>query len=94
MDSNERREEILNILRNSEEPVKGTKLAEKLGVSRQVIVQDIAILRAGGEKIIATPQGYLMLKIGEGKLVKTIVCKHTGYDEIEDELNTDRKSVV
>jgi len=88
MDSKERREEILNILCNWEGPVKGTELAEKLGVSRQVIVQDIAILRAGGEKIIATPQGYIMLKNGEGKLIKSIVCKHSGYDEIEDELNT------
>ena len=88
MDSNERKEEILNILRSSEESVKGTELAEKLGVSRQVIVQDIAILRAGGEKIVATPQGYIMIKNGDEKLVKTIVCKHSGYDEIEDELNT------
>lgn len=88
MESEERKIEIINMLRKSEKPIKGMEVAERLGVSRQVIVQDIAILRAGGEDIIATPQGYLMQKNGEGKLIKTIVCKHSGYDEIEDELNT------
>lgn len=89
MSSDERRLEIINILNKLDEPISGTELAKKLGVSRQVIVQDIAILRAGGEEIIATPQGYIILKdVDESRIIKTIVCKHSTYDEIEDELKT------
>ena len=87
MDANERREEILKTLRDSHEPVKGTDLSEKLGVSRQVIVQDIAILRAKGENILATPQGYLIPKTyGKSKLIKTIACIHKNNEDLEDEL--------
>lgn len=87
MDANERREKILSILKNSEGPIKGTDLSEQLEVSRQVIVQDVAILRARGESILATPQGYLIPQIyGKKKLVKTIVCTHKNNEEIEEEL--------
>ena len=89
MDAWERRERILEVLNNSNKPIKGTQLSEKFGVSRQVIVQDIALLRARGENILATPQGYMVPKLyEENTLVKKIVCKHKGYDEIEDELKT------
>jgi transcriptional regulator of NAD metabolism len=89
MDAGERRQEIINILNKSKDPVKGTELAEKLQVSRQVIVQDIAILRAKGENIFATPQGYLMPEIYEkDRLIKTIVCNHQNNYELEDELRT------
>lgn len=89
MDANERREEILIILSKSQDPVKGTELSEKLEVSRQVIVQDIAILRARGENILATPQGYLIPKAyDKGRLIKTIACTHQSNDELEDELKT------
>ncbi len=89
MDANERRQEILKILKSSSEPVKGTDLSERLEVSRQVIVQDIAILRARGENILATPQGYLIPKTyGKERLIKTIVCTHKTNDELEDELKT------
>jgi transcriptional regulator of NAD metabolism len=89
MDANERRQEILNILSKSERPVKGTDLSEQLEVSRQVIVQDIAILRARGENILATPQGYLIPKIHKKRrLTKTIVCTHKNNIELEEELRT------
>lgn len=87
MDANERRQEILYMLNNSDQPVKGTDLAEQLGVSRQVIVQDVAILRARGENILATPQGYLIPQLyGKEKLIKTIACTHQNNKEIEEEL--------
>ncbi|WP_353097445.1 transcription repressor NadR [Tissierella praeacuta] len=87
MNASERRQEILNFLSKSEEPVKGISLSEKLEVSRQVIVQDIAILRARGESILATPQGYLIPKIHEKrKLIKTIACTHKDNRELEEEL--------
>lgn len=89
MDSNSRRECIVKSLTEKEDPIKGTELANMFDVSRQVIVQDIAILRAAGEKILATPQGYMMMSLKENnKLIRAIVCKHFGYDEIEDELKT------
>lgn len=59
MKPSERHEEILSILKKSEWAVKGADLAISLGVTRQVIVQDMALLRARGEQIIATPSGYL-----------------------------------
>lgn len=57
MNGEERRREIAGLLKG--EPVSATSLAEKFGVSRQVIVQDIALLRAEGEKIISTNRGYI-----------------------------------
>lgn len=89
MDAWERREEILKTLNRSKKPIKGTNLSQTFEVSRQVIVQDIALLRARGEDILATPQGYIIPNINRGnKITKKIVCKHEGYDEIEDELKT------
>ena len=48
MDTKERRSAILQLLRNRTAPVTGAELAARMGVSRQVIVQDIALLRTGG----------------------------------------------
>lgn len=88
MDSNERREKILSIIKKRTEPIKGTNLAGKFNVSRQVIVQDIAILRAAGEKIIATPQGYLLpFFTQDSMLQKTIACGHRS-EEMYEELKT------
>ena len=55
MKGEERRREIARSL--GREPVSATALAERLGVSRQVIVQDVAILRAEGAKILSTNRG-------------------------------------
>ena len=55
-----RRAQILEILKKSEQPVSGTDLAGRLHVSRQVIVQDIALLRAGNKNILSTNKGYLL----------------------------------
>ena len=56
----ERREQILQILKNSKEPVAGTELANQLDVSRQVIVQDMALIRANGVEVFSTNRGYLI----------------------------------
>ena len=53
------RQEILKYIAGSRKPVSGTKLAELFQVSRQVIVQDIALLRAADYDIISTNRGYL-----------------------------------
>lgn len=54
-----RREQILQALRSSPTPLSGTALARTCGVSRQVIVQDIALLRAEDNPILSTNKGYL-----------------------------------
>ncbi|WP_019121928.1 transcription repressor NadR [Brevibacillus massiliensis] len=56
----ERRQQLLEILRSSPEPVAGSRLAGMLQVSRQTIVQDIAFLRKDGYPIISTTQGYVL----------------------------------
>ncbi|MCT4563314.1 MAG: transcription repressor NadR [Maledivibacter sp.] len=83
----ERREQILYILNTKDEPITGSDLAKKFNVSRQVIVQDIAVLRAKGINIMATSNGYYISKRNEdNRNIKTIICKHEGYDSIEKEL--------
>lgn len=57
-----RRDEIVNILRKTKEPITGSNIAKLLGVSRQIIVQDVALLRARGFSIIATTKGYLYIQ--------------------------------
>lgn len=89
MKGNERRERIVAELQAAGAPVSGSSLAKAVGVSRQVVVQDIALLRADGHDIVATSRGYVLLD-GQGKpqvptrLVK--VCH--GLDDLEDELTT------
>ena len=86
MDSKERRKYIKSLL-NSDKPYKGQDLACDLGVTRQVIVKDIAILRAEGLNIIATPEGYIFPSYKEKFLKKVIAVCHRKED-IKDELET------
>ncbi|MCD8148099.1 MAG: transcription repressor NadR [Clostridiales bacterium] len=60
MTGNERRQEILHLLSAGERAISGKELAEQLNVSRQIIVQDIALLRANGTDILSTRTGYLI----------------------------------
>ncbi|MGM0471519.1 MAG: transcription repressor NadR [Bacillota bacterium] len=86
MKAEARREAILNLLSTKETPVTGSKLATKFEVSRQVIVQDIALLRAEGKEIVATSQGYIMPEERSSQFVsRTLACQHDGT-EIADEL--------
>ena len=62
MDPSARREEILQLLQLDIKPMSATNLADRFGVSRQIIVGDIALLRAGGVDIIATARGYILNK--------------------------------
>ena len=84
MDAAERRNEILKTLAESSAPLSATALARRLGVSRQIIVGDVALLRAAGESISSTPRGY-MLTDTPG-LVFTVACVHERKDA-ERELN-------
>ena len=55
-----RRTRLLGLLHAAKGPVAGGRLAQELGVSRQVIVQDVALLRADGKPIVATSRGYVL----------------------------------
>jgi uncharacterized protein len=85
MTGEERRKKIIEILQNSEEPVSGTELAKRLNVSRQVIVQDIALLRAVNRNIISTTKGYVLYYQEVQKVNRCFLVRHTD-DQIEDEL--------
>lgn len=84
MNAKERRSAILTRLRHENGPVSATALAKEHGVSRQIIVGDIALLRAGGEPISATPRGYLLDRESAGEL-HTVAVRHT-TQEMEREL--------
>ena len=62
MNAEKRRENILKLLAESDSPLSGTDLAKCLAVSRQVIVQDIALLRAVNKNILSTNKGYLLFQ--------------------------------
>lgn len=61
MTGNERRAMLLSVLQEANSPIKGNDLADKFQVSRQIIVQDIALLRAANHPILSTTSGYLFL---------------------------------
>lgn len=86
MDAKKRRDFLLAKLKRDTEPVTGAVLAKELGVSRQIIVGDIAILRAAGVDIFATPQGYVLpRRTFKESLRYTIACSHDN-EGIEQEL--------
>ena len=62
LSTSERRNKIIEYLEQTKTPVKGSELAKLFGVSRQVVVTDIAVIRAGNPNLVATNQGYLMFK--------------------------------
>ena len=80
----ERRKEILKMISDSEKPVSGSALGKATGVSRQVVVQDIALLRTEGYPITATARGYVLEKSNEP--VRLFKLCHTS-EQTEEELN-------
>lgn len=77
MNSYERRENIESILKNNTEPITASALAKKFAVSRQIIVGDIALMRAAGLEISATPRGYVLNSKSEiSEDIFTIACCH------------------
>lgn len=79
-----RRAQLLDILGLARSPISGHELAERLGVSRQVIVQDCALLRAAGHDVIATPRGYLLPR--REASVRAVLASRHSREHTEDEL--------
>lgn len=85
MTGNERRNLILQRLSNSSAPLSGLALGQELGVSRQVIVQDIALLRTAGKHIESTNRGYVLSASADP--IRLIKVRHTEEQTVK-ELNT------
>lgn len=81
----QRREEIVNSIKACDGPISGKALAAKYDVSRQVVVQDIALIRAQGVDVISTNRGYIINC--ENAASRIFKVKHTD-DELEEELFT------
>ena len=80
----ERRKAIVNLLLSTKEPISGGELAKQFGISRQIIVQDITVLKGTGYEILSTSQGYVMQKSPLSERVFKL--RHT-TEETEDELS-------
>lgn len=75
MDAEQRRARILSMLNKAEKPLSASALAAEFSVSRQIIVGDVALLRASGNEITATPRGYRIFK-STGAVEHRIACRH------------------
>ncbi len=71
-----RRSRLVELLRSSAAPITGSDLASELGVSRQVIVNDVAIVRASGVPILGSPRGYVLVESTDDRPIATISCRH------------------
>lgn len=82
----ERRQGLLQMIQENDRPVTGTQLAKQAGVSRQVIVQDLSLLKAKGYPVVATARGYLLNDpvLDGTRRIRKVVCRH-GYDQLKAE---------
>jgi len=86
MDKSARRIKILELLRNSKNPISGSELSKTFNISRQIIVQDISVLKASNHQIISTAQGYLLLKSPEKEVARKVVAVSHKPEDTENEL--------
>jgi len=85
MDAGQRRQKILEILNKNSQPVSAGTIAAEFHVSRQIIVGDIALLRAANVAISATPRGYILQEnTNDGEFIHTIACKHSREDLLQE----------
>lgn len=78
-----RRERILAAIGSADEPQSAGALGNRFGVSRQVIVQDVAVLRASGAPIVSTNRGYILAS--KRPVAREFKVYHT-EDELAEEL--------
>lgn len=88
MEGTQRRKQIAKQLRLAEKPVSASKFAQEFGVSRQIIVGDIALLRAAGVNIIATARGYKMQATNGGGGRRGKIAVQHDATQIREELET------
>ena len=85
MKATERRKAIVNLLLSSEKAISGGELSKEFGVSRQIIVQDISVLKGSGYDILSTHNGYIIQK---SPLKERVFKLHHTTEQTEDELST------
>lgn len=87
MDANSRRKKIMETISHADKPITGSELALLLGVTRQIVVQDIALLKAGGAPMLSTISGYIFLSsVSKNRCLKVFTCYHKTLPEAEVEL--------
>lgn len=85
----ERRLQLLRLLKEQGSPLSGSALANALGVSRQVIVQDIALIRAENHNILSTNKGYIYRDANvESSQPKRVIHVRHSTDQVLDEFLT------
>lgn len=80
-----RRKELAALLSAATEPISGGELAARFQVSRQIIVQDITVLKSQGFEILSTHYGYVLQKSPHAERIFKV--KHS-TEETKDELCT------
>jgi hypothetical protein len=80
-----RRKKIERLLQTRKVPVQGNQIARLFRVSRQCVVQDLAILRASGAQIEATPRGYRVMPRPKPAVRAVLACRHKP-DRTQEEL--------
>ena len=83
MKADERRKQLFAILTSQKDAISGSELSKKLNCSRQIIVSDIAMLKASGYDIIATNKGYI---INKSPLPERVFKVRHQSDKTKDEL--------
>lgn len=88
MDAMQRRQQVRRVVEEAEQPVSASALAKAFNVSRQVIVGDVALLRAEGCDIISTARGYLCPKNkSTDRYIAKLACRHRN-EQTKNELYT------
>ena len=88
MKSDERRNLIIQTLSKCNSSISATSLANNFSVTRQIIVADIALLRASGYQIIADNKGYKLIT-ANNDLIKRIAVQHS-----KDDVNNEFYAIV
>ena len=86
MNTAQRRTEILKLLQQAEKPVAARAMASQFGVSRQVIVQDMAVIRASTPGILSTTRGYVLQQDKDIACTREFKVRH-GQEKAAEELN-------
>ena len=86
MNTAQRRNEILKLLHQAEKPIAARALASQFGVSRQVIVQDMAVIRASTPGILSTTRGYVLQQDKDVACTREFKVRH-GQEQAAEELN-------
>ncbi len=84
MKADDRRKQIVRLLMSEKKPASGQALAGRFGVSRQIIVQDISVLKAAGFEIVSTHRGYVL---HQTPLAERVFKLYHTTEQTEDELN-------